>query len=327
LADLLIGAPGASPNGASSGASYVVFGARSGFPPVLPISALDGDNGFQLHGASAFDQSGFAVSGVGDVNGDGVDDLFIGAMGAGDFGICYVVFGSRAGFPPVLALSALNGRNGFQLLGSQNDQRLGWAVSGAGDVNGDGLADLLIGVPNATFAGFGNGAGYVVFSPRSGFPPTLDLSTLDGADGFQLLDSRGVFNGILGEAVGGAGDVNGDGFDDVLIGDSSESSNGTSSGIGYMVFGAASGFPPSLDLRGLDGSNGFQLPGMSERNFVGSSMGGVGDVNGDGGDDFIIGGSHADADGKAFGAGYVIFGRPAPGIFADGFEFDARRWP
>ena len=84
IADLLIGAYGAGPNGAYSGASYVVFGrntARTGaFPASLDLSDLDGTNGFRLSGVEADDSSGRAVSGAGDVNGDGIEDLLIGAL-------------------------------------------------------------------------------------------------------------------------------------------------------------------------------------------------------------------------------------------------------
>ena len=77
--DLIIGAPGADPNGFDSGASYVVFGKASGFAANLNLSTLDGSNGFKLSGVAAVDGSGGSVSAAGDVNGDGFDDLIIGA--------------------------------------------------------------------------------------------------------------------------------------------------------------------------------------------------------------------------------------------------------
>ena len=161
LADLLIGAYGASPNGSFSGASYVVFGrntAQSGpFPASFDLSSLDGTNGFRLNGVAADDRSGSAVSSAGDVNGDGLADLLIGAYGAdpngSDSGASYVVFGRNTAqsgpFPASFDLSSLDGTNGFRLDGVAAYDRSGSAVSSAGDVNGDGLADLLIGADGA----------------------------------------------------------------------------------------------------------------------------------------------------------------------------------
>lgn len=97
--DLIIGAPDANPNGDySAGESYVVFGAASGFSASLDLASLDGSNGFRLDGIRAYENSGASVSGAGDVNGDGIDDLIIGASGAdpngdSDAGESYVIFG------------------------------------------------------------------------------------------------------------------------------------------------------------------------------------------------------------------------------------------
>lgn len=97
FADLIIGAYGADPNGSYSGASYVVFGKAGGFGAVLELSALDGNNGFQINGEVAGDRSGRSVSGAGDVNGDGFADLIIGAHLAdpngSESGVSYLVFG------------------------------------------------------------------------------------------------------------------------------------------------------------------------------------------------------------------------------------------
>ena len=116
---------------------------------VFNLSNLNGTNGFILNGIAAIDQSGFSVSDAGDVNGDGIDDLIIGAFGAdpnGSFsGQSYVVFGNSTGFSPTLNLSTLNGTNGFILNGIAEGDQSGNSVSSAGDINGDGIDDLIIG--------------------------------------------------------------------------------------------------------------------------------------------------------------------------------------
>ena len=125
------------------------------FPPTLNLSTLDGSNGFTLNGVAADDFSGFSVSNAGDVNGDGLDDLLIGAYGAGPGGSgeTYVVFGrdtAQSGpFSASLDLSSLNGTNGFRLAGVALGDGAGNEVSSAGDVNGDGVADVLIGASRA----------------------------------------------------------------------------------------------------------------------------------------------------------------------------------
>ena len=254
LADLLIGAFGARPNGSLSGASYVVFGrntAQDPFPASLDLSALDGTNGFHLAGLEPGDRSGRAVSNAGDVNGDGLADLLIGAYfadpTANASGASYVVFGRNTAqtgpFPASLDLSDLDGTNGFRLDGVAEGDLSGFAVSNAGDVNGDGLADLLIG---AYAADLYSGESYVVFgrdTAQTGpFPANLELSALDGTNGFRL---DGVAAGDRsGFAVSGAGDVNGDGLADLVIGAYGANPNGSFSGVSYVVFGEAPP-PPS----------------------------------------------------------------------------------
>ena len=303
--DIIIGAFYA--NG-RAGESYVVFGGTGvGSSGRLALSALDGSNGFVLNGIDGDDRSGISVSAAGDLNGDGVDDIIIGADGANGFaGESYVVFGGTGvGSSGSLALSALDGSNGFVLNGIDGGidggDRSGASVSAAGDLNGDGVDDIIIGALGAN--GYA-GESYVVFGGTGvGSSGSLDLSTLDGSNGFVL---NGIDGGDRsGISVSAAGDLNGDGADDIIIG--AFSANG-GAGESYVVFGGTGvGSSGRLDLSALNGSNGFVLNGIDGGDRSGVSVSAAGDLNGDSVDDIIIGA--IDANGRA-GESYVVFGIP-----------------
>lgn len=319
LDDLIIGARAADPSGDYSGASYVVFGQASGFGADLNLSALDGINGFQLSGEAEGNYSGISVSSAGDVNGDGLSDVIVGATradpnGFADSGASYVVFGKVSGFTADLDLSSLDGTNGFKISGEAFNDNSGRSVSTAGDVNGDGFDDLIVGAPNAmpgnvgNYAGNYTGASYVVFGQATGFASNVDLSTLDGTNGFRL--SGDAANDNSGFSVSSAGDVNDDGFDDLIVGAHSADLNGVDSGRSYVVFGKVSGFASNINLSALDGANGFQISGEAAGDHSGISVSSAGDVNGDGFDDVIVGAYGAEPNGPdGSGASYVVFGQ------------------
>ena len=145
VSDLLVGAPGHASN---TGRSYVVYGGPAvGGSGMLSLSNLTGANGFKLDGEASGDVSGYSVSAAGDINGDGVSDLLVGApYHASNTGRSYVVYGGPAvGGSGVLSLSNLTGANGFKLDGEASGDYSGFSVSTAGDINGDGVSDLLVG--------------------------------------------------------------------------------------------------------------------------------------------------------------------------------------
>jgi hypothetical protein len=307
--DFVVSSYGADPNGDYSGRTYVVFGSATGFPATQALDALDGSNGFQVDGLATFDRSGRAVAG-GDLNGDGLGDLVIGANSADpasrtDAGSTYVVFGQAGAFPAALDLATLDGDNGFRIDGAAAYEHSGASLSANGDINGDGIDDLVLGAYGATFNGPYSGSAYVVFGHVAPFPATLDLGSLDGSSGVRLDGS-----GSAGRAVSSA-DINGDGADDVLVGAPSSSAGANYAGSTYVVFGQSAAFPPAIDMNTLDGDTGFRIDGDAAYTQGASALAGIGDINGDGFEDFAVGAGQSSAGVPYAGSTWVVFGTDA----------------
>lgn len=273
-----------------------------GDPAVRNVANLDGGNGFRLDGENAADVSGGTFASAGDVNNDGFDDILIGARGFDPNGIdaagaSYVVFGKADGWNASQSLSTLDGKNGFRLVGFQVDQASGQVVASAGDVNGDGFDDVIVGAPSTDADGVNySGASYVIFGQGSGWDASIDLSTLDGNTGFRL-DGQNEYD-LAGSAISSAGDVNGDGFDDLMV---------RSAAGAYVIFGKSSGWTAAVDLSSVDGNIGFHLIGGE---FPPTAVSSAGDVNGDGFDDIAVSHPYADPDGVSnAGASYIVFGK------------------
>lgn len=257
--------------------------------PIFDLSSLDGSKGFRIDGAIRADYFGESVNDAGDVNGDGFDDLIIGAIGADPHGkssgSSYVVFGKASGFDAAMNVFTLDGSNGFRLDGEAEIDFSGLPVSSAGDINGDGFDDVSIG-SNYTDPKTGQTSlvSYTVFGKASGFNAVMESSSITGSNGFRQ----------DGGVIRDAGDVNGDGLHDFTVGSS-------------VVFGKAGGFSTELDRSNLDGNNGFSVNGKA--------ISSVGDVNGDGFGDLITSDRGASPNGIPYaGSSYIIFGK------ASGFD-------
>ena len=318
--DIIIGAPFSDPGGVSgAGESYVLFGATGGFSASFDLSDLDGSNGFVINGVAADDFAGSAVNGAGDINGDGIDDIIVGATGAdlyavNERGKSYVIFGDVSiGATGTVELSSLNDTNGVVVNGDSADHYSGYSVSSAGDINGDGIDDFVIGAPLAEPGSPPQPAGgesYVIFgAPNIGASNPINISTLNSANGFRLNGTDS--NDSSGRIVSAAGDVNGDGIADLLIAArfaDGVGNNVPDSGESYVVFGASDVGSGNLDLSSLNGANGFVINGVAAGDSAGGGLGGGGDVNGDGFDDIVIGAPYAMDGDSATGVSYVIFG-------------------
>ncbi len=206
---------------------------------------------------------GYATAGAGDVNGDGYDDVIVGAYDTADeTGRAYVFHGSASGLATTPA-TVLDGEHA--------EDNFGYSVGGAGDVDGDGYDDIVVGA-----YGYDTDAGraYVFLGSASGVSETV-ATTLDGTADAQL-----------GWSVAGAGDVNADGHDDVIV--------GASAGSGY-----ASVFHGSA--AGLSTTAAATITGVGSVDRLGYSVDGAGDVNGDGYDDVVVGAVYGSGyDGEAY---------------------------
>ncbi len=283
-------------------------------PEPFSVRDIDETDGIVIYGGKAMGAAGFDVDHAGDINGDGIDDFIIGAMGedhswVGPYeipyhilGTAHVVFGTDSGFPPNIDLALLNGDNGFTI---QNDrefrqyQRMGYAVSSAGDINKDGYDDIMVSDPlRIDSSGSRLGDVFIVFGKPSDFPPVLNTSDLNGENGFAV---KGILSGeAIGVEIDNIGDFNNDSIDDIVLIAGGAPENGKC----YIIYGVSSpDFPPLITVDELNGLNGMTiLAGSDPSESISTSVTGLGDVNGDGIDDIAISGRHPNT------KRYVIYG-------------------
>ncbi len=309
----------------SAGAAIVLFGAASGFPDILSVAALEAAQGARFNGGGLIRWAGMSVAGMGDANGDGFDDFVLSAarvadeFGHGGHPSAYIVYGHDGAFALDNDLNALGTDDALRIdAGIATNRGFSspglFEMAGAGDVNGDGLGDLILGLDYARTGDARTGAAYVVFGQLSPPDSHLDLDTLTAQEGWRIVGDTAHL--AIGADVASAGDFNGDGFDDIVLSGYTLPVDGVQKGVAWIVFGHADGASPVLALSALDGENGFRMDGsVDDGPFI--KVSGAGDVNGDGYDDIMVGAPIADPPGGDFsyvGSTYLMFG--AAGGFA-----------
>ncbi len=262
IPDVLAGAPYSSPNGFESGTAFVWSGA-------------DGSLLHEWHGGAAGDWFGKSVGAAGDVDGDGLGDLIVGSPFTDPNGL--------VGAGSAFVYSGATGQLLYRWDGDDNWVQQGRAVSGAGDVNGDGFADLAVGRPYADFSARDAGS----------------LFVYSGADGSLLWRVDGEAKGDqFGFSIAPAGDVDGDGQVDVVT------------GCRMCDPGGRDGAGAVYVLDGADGSLITRLEGAAAGDHLGQAVAGVGDLDGSGRASISAGAWTTQAAGRQTGSAYVYTWEP-----------------
>lgn len=284
---------------------YVLFGRPPGapgdpFPANIELSTLGPGRGVALALGEPFLFSEPYTIGaaVGDVNADGTPDLIVSVadleLDGATQGRVFVVYGNADGLPDRIELTELDGTNGFTIVPEADEDYLGAAVAGAGDINGDGFDDVVVGAPGergtTSLSIAAPGAAYVVFGRPGGMPAEVSLADLDGTSGFAFKPDPPAGTAGMGKGVAGVGDLNGDGIDDVAFGEPGGFIDGYSTGRVHVVYGRDGAFPALLTPAALTPDTGLLIhPALSYRTAFGWSVAAAGDINGDGAHDMAIG--------------------------------------
>ncbi len=304
--DIIVGAHVNNDGAVDAGAVYIFFGAStlSGTKSLGEGQSAD----VTFLGKAASDILGRTASTAGDVNGDGFDDIIVGAPqnndgpGANNAGAAYIFFGAST----LSGTKTAGTDQNFQILGKAASDYLGFSVSGAGDVNGDGFDDVIVGAnSNDDGPGIDAGAAYIFFG-ASNLSGTKSLGEGQSADVTIL--GKADSDKLGSVAASGAGDVNGDGFDDIIVGARYNDDGAANAGAAYIFFGAST-LSGTKSLGGGQSADVTVLGKAASDQLSFSGVSGAGDINGDGFDDIIVG-AYLNDDGPGIdaGAAYIFFG-------------------
>lgn len=276
FADVIAGAYAYDNGETNEGRAFVYFGTAAGSPSTV-WTAESNQGGAQF---------GISVAAAGDVNGDGFSDVIVGAFaydnGQSDEGRAFVYHGSAAGLAPVPAWTAE---------GDQVEARFGNSVASAGDVNGDGYGDVIVGAHGYDTGQIDAGRAFVYHGSATGLATSPAWSVVSAQAGAQF-----------GWSVGSAGDVNGDGFSDVIIGAVTVDNGESNEGQAFVYQGSAAG---------LDASPAWSAEGDQAGAGFGGSVATAGDVNGDGYSDVIVSADGYDNGEQNEGRAFVYHGSAA----------------
>ncbi|MFA6475141.1 MAG: integrin alpha, partial [Patescibacteria group bacterium] len=287
--DILIGARGNDFGGASAGAVYLIYGQAA----QLDGGSLGSAWAKKFTGENASSYAGWSVNSAGDVNNDGYYDMLIGAYANSDAaayaGAAYLIYGQSG----TLAGGSLS--TAVEFTGEAEYNYAGIAVASAGDVNNDGYDDMLVGATDTGDASLWAGWVYLIYGQSANFVTDISLSTAIKFIGKTASDNTGL-------SVGSAGDVNNDGYDDILIGALRNDDTGVSAGATYLIYGQSAAFTTGTSL-----STAIEFTGEVAGDLLGNFVASAGDVNNDGFADIILGGPNNDDAASNAGAAYLSY--------------------